>query len=107
MTLPSQAGKKRVRNVPGGGAGSISDVDGGAASGGEMSESGKAKKLKLNPPTAASQTGTPQGSRAASPTAIGSRGFTGSRASSPEGGVPMRGKFSFPHSYFLSLRRQL
>lgn len=86
------AGKKRVRNVPGGGAGSISDVDGGAASGGEMSESGKTKKLKLNPPTAASQTGTPQGSRAGSPTAIGNRGFTGSRASSPEGGVPMRGQ---------------
>lgn len=86
------AGKKRVRNIPGGGAGSASDVDGGAASGGEMSESGKTKKLKLNPPIASSQSGTPQGSRAGSPTVIGNRGFAGSRASSPEGGVPMRGQ---------------
>ena len=70
-----------------------------------MSESGKTKKLKLNPPTASSQTGTPQGSRAGSPTAIGSRGFTGSRASSPEGGVPMRGKFFLPLSCFLPRRR--
>lgn len=66
-----------------------------------MSESGKTKKLKLNPPTASSQTGTPQGSRAGSPTVIGSRGFMGSRASSPEGGVPMRGKF-FPPFLFPS-----
>lgn len=93
LTFFLQAGKKRVRNIPGGGAGSASDVDGGAASGGEMSESGKTKKLKLNPPIASSQSGTPQGSRAGSPTAIGNRGFAGSRASSPEGGVPMRGKF--------------
>jgi transcription initiation factor TFIIF subunit alpha len=49
-----------------------------------MSESGKIKKLKLNPPSAASRGGTPQGSRAGSPVA-GNRSFSGSRASSPEG----------------------
>ncbi|KAB8253854.1 hypothetical protein BDV32DRAFT_25912 [Aspergillus pseudonomiae] len=76
-------GKKRVRNAPLGGAGSGSDADGGAGSGGEMSESGKTKKLKLNPP-AVSQSGTPQGSRAGSPTPLTGKGFSGSRASSPE-----------------------
>ncbi|PKX91545.1 transcription factor IIF subunit TFG1 [Aspergillus novofumigatus IBT 16806] len=70
---PGQVGKKRIRNVAG-----------GAASGGEMSESGKIKKLKLNPPAATSQGGTPQGSRAGSPTPIGSKGLGASRASSPE-----------------------
>ncbi|RHZ45215.1 uncharacterized protein CDV56_102782 [Aspergillus thermomutatus] len=79
-----EAGKKRVRNIPLGGSGSGSDVDAGAGSGAEMSESGKSKKLKLNPPPGASRGGTPQGSRAASPVA-GSRSFSGSRASSPEG----------------------
>ncbi|KAH1284489.1 hypothetical protein KXX16_008220 [Aspergillus fumigatus] len=79
---PGQVGKKRIRNVAG--AGSVSDADGGAASGGEMSESGKIKKLKLNPPAATSQGGTPQGSRAGSPTPIGSKGLAASRASSPE-----------------------
>lgn len=58
-----------------------------------MSESGKPKKLKLNPPPASSQGGTPQGSRVGSPTPIGGRTITGSRASSPEGGAPIRGKF--------------
>ncbi|KAF7118994.1 hypothetical protein CNMCM5793_008634 [Aspergillus hiratsukae] len=83
-TAPSgQVGKKRIRNVAGG-AGSASDADGGAGSGGEMSESGKIKKLKLNPHAATSQGGTPQGSRAGSPTPIGSKGLTASRASSPE-----------------------
>lgn len=82
--LPMPFGKKRVRNVPPGGAGSCSDADGGAGSGGEMSESGKTKKLKLNPPSAASQSGTPQGSRAGSPTPLAGRSFSGSRASSPE-----------------------
>lgn len=95
VTETVQAGKKRVRNVPGGGAGSTSDADGGAGSGGEMSENGKPKKLKLNPPPASSRGGTPQGSRAGSPTPTGSRGITGSRASSPEGGAPMRGKFHY------------
>ncbi|GKZ26758.1 hypothetical protein AbraIFM66951_005633 [Aspergillus brasiliensis] len=76
--------KKRVRNVLAGGAGSASDVDGGAGSGGEMSESGKVKKLKLNPPSVASQSVTPQGSRAGSPAPLGSKSFSGSRASSPE-----------------------
>ncbi|KAJ0424517.1 hypothetical protein BJY00DRAFT_308947 [Aspergillus carlsbadensis] len=77
------AGKKRVRNIlPG--AGSTSDVDGAAGSGGEMSESGKSKKLKLNPPSVISQGDTPQGSRAASPTLILGKSFSGSRASSPE-----------------------
>lgn len=85
-----QTGKKRVRNIPPGGAGSGSDVEAGAGSGGEMSESGKTKKLKLNPPALVSQSGTPQGSRAASP-AAGNRSFSGSRASSPEGA--MKGKF--------------
>ncbi|GAB1212029.1 hypothetical protein ATERTT37_001156 [Aspergillus terreus] len=79
------AGKKRVRNLP---AGAGSDVDGGAGSGAEMSESGKAKKLKLNPP-GVSRSGTPQGSRAGSPTPLASRSFSGSRASSPES---MRGQ---------------
>ncbi|KAI9929793.1 hypothetical protein MW887_001269 [Aspergillus wentii] len=77
--------KKRARNVPVGGAGP-SDVDGGAGSGGEISENGKTKKLKLNPPAISSQSGTPQGSRAASPTPLGNKSFSGSRASSPEGG---------------------
>ncbi|OQD67134.1 hypothetical protein PENDEC_c044G01150 [Penicillium decumbens] len=84
----SQAGKKRVRNILGG-SGSGSDVDAGAGSGGEISESGKTKKLKLNPPSAASRGGTPQGSRAGSPVA-GSRSFSGSRASSPEGAARAR-----------------
>lgn len=53
-----------------------------------MSESGKTKKLKLNPPAASSRGGTPQGSRAASP-AVGNQSF-GSRASSPDG--PIRGE---------------
>lgn len=56
-----------------------------------MSESGKIKKLKLNPPAATSQGGTPQGSRAGSPTPIGSKGLAASRASSPES---LRGKIS-------------
>lgn len=77
-------GKKRVRNLQAGGAASGSDVDGGAGSGGEMSESGKTKKLKLNPPSVASRGGTPQGSRAGSPAPLASRSFSGSRASSPE-----------------------
>lgn len=55
-----------------------------------MSESGKAKKLKLNPP-GVSRSGTPQGSRAGSPTPLASRSFSGSRASSPES---MRGPFN-------------
>ena len=76
-----------------GGAGSTSDVDGGAGSAGEMSESGKTKKLKLNPPAISSQGGTPQGSRANSPAPLGSKGFTGSRASSPEGGASFKGKY--------------
>ncbi|KAL2215257.1 hypothetical protein M432DRAFT_144826 [Thermoascus aurantiacus ATCC 26904] len=82
-------GTKRVRNV---GAGSGSDVEGGAASGGEMSESGKSKKLKLNPPAASSQNGTPQGSRTGSPAPLASKGVTGSRASSPEGGTAVKGQ---------------
>lgn len=56
-----------------------------------MSDSGKTKKLKLNPPAATSRGATPQGSRAASPVA-GNRSFSGSRASSPEGAP--RGKSS-------------
>ncbi|EAW12102.1 transcription factor IIF subunit TFG1 [Aspergillus clavatus NRRL 1] len=79
-----QAGKKRVRNMSGGVAGSVSDADGGAGSGAEMSESGKIKKLKLNPPLGISQNGTPQGSRAGSPTPLGGKGLSGSRASSPD-----------------------
>ncbi|KAL2833662.1 hypothetical protein BDW59DRAFT_138028 [Aspergillus cavernicola] len=75
--------KKRVRNIiPG--AGSASDVDGAAGSGGEMSESGKSKKLKLNPPSVMSQGETPQGSRAGSPNLVVGKNFSGSRASSPE-----------------------
>ncbi|KAL4757229.1 transcription factor IIF subunit TFG1 [Aspergillus foveolatus] len=77
------ANKKRVRNtLPG--AGSASDVEGGAGSAGEMSETGKSKKLKLNPPPMTSQAITPHGSRAGSPTSVAGKNFTGSRASSPE-----------------------
>lgn len=83
-----------MRNLQTGGAGSGSDVDGGAGSGGEMSESGKTKKLKLNPPSVASQGGTPQGSRAGSPAPLASRSFSGSRASSPES---LRGRC--PYAY--------
>ncbi|KAJ5639874.1 Transcription Factor IIF Rap30/Rap74 interaction [Penicillium longicatenatum] len=49
-----QAGKKRVRNVPLGASGSGSDID-AVGSGAEMSESGKSKKLKLNPPSGGSR----------------------------------------------------
>lgn len=59
-----------------------------------MSESGKAKKLKLNPPGLSSPTGTPQGSRAGSPTPLSGRGFSGSRASSPDQGSS-RGMYFF------------
>ncbi|KAE8145048.1 hypothetical protein BDV25DRAFT_78504 [Aspergillus avenaceus] len=83
-TAVSSSMPKRVRNVTTGGAGSGSDADGGAGSGGEISENGKAKKLKLNPPTATSQVGTPQGSRAGSPMPLANMSFPGSRASSPE-----------------------
>jgi len=66
-----------------------------------MTESGKIKKLKLNPPTA-SRGGTPQGSRATSPMAGGR--VSGSRASSPEGpmkrqagaSTPISGNQTFP-----------
>ncbi|OJJ45533.1 hypothetical protein ASPZODRAFT_120017 [Penicilliopsis zonata CBS 506.65] len=88
-------GKKRMRNGPGGGAGSTSDLDGGAGSAGEMSETGKSKKLKLTS-TLPSQVGTPQGSRANSPAPPGVRGNTGSRASSPEGGMRVPGRVSTP-----------
>lgn len=88
MLINIQAGKKRIRNAPLGGSGSGSDVDIGAGSGGELSESGKTKKLRLNPPSATSRSGTPQGSRATSP--IGGAQFPGSRAASPDG---PRGKF--------------
>ncbi|KAL4780486.1 hypothetical protein BJX76DRAFT_337885 [Aspergillus varians] len=77
------ANKKRVRNTLAG-AGPASDVEGAAGSGGEMSEAGKSKKLKLNPPLMISQGETPQGSRAGSPTSVTGRNFSGSRASSPE-----------------------
>ncbi|CEJ61386.1 hypothetical protein PMG11_09921 [Penicillium brasilianum] len=79
----AHAGKKRIRNLPLGGSGSGSDVDIGAGSGGELSESGKTKKLRLNPPSATSRSGTPQGSRAASP--VAGNQFPGSRAASPDG----------------------
>lgn len=71
------------------GVGSASDVDGTVGSGGEMSESGKSKKLKLNPPSVTSQGETPQGSRAGSPNPVVGRSFSGSRPSSPES---LRGK---------------
>jgi hypothetical protein len=48
-----------------------------------LSESGKTKKLRLNPPSATSRSGTPQGSRAASP--VAGTQFPGSRAASPDG----------------------
>lgn len=80
------AGKKRARTMISI-AGSVSD-DGGAGSGGEISESGKVKKLKLN----TSQNDTPQGSRAGSPVPQGSRSFSGSRGSSPDGSTVMKGQ---------------
>lgn len=95
----SQAGSKRARNLPLG-SGSGSDVDTAAGSGAEMSESGKSKKLKLNHRNNASRSGTPSGSRAASPVA-GNRSFSGSRASSPDGG---RGKL-LPSLHFDTNRR--
>lgn len=95
MLINIQAGKKRIRNAPLGGSGSGSDVDIGAGSGAELSESGKTKKLKLNPPSATSRSGTPQGSRATSP--VGGPQFPGSRAASPDG---PRGKF-FPRIHIL------
>ncbi|KAJ5550726.1 hypothetical protein N7461_005424 [Penicillium sp. DV-2018c] len=49
MSPSAMQSKKRVRNIPGG-AGSGSDVETGVASGAEMAEGGKVKKLKLNPP---------------------------------------------------------
>ncbi|KAL4911875.1 hypothetical protein BDW62DRAFT_38841 [Aspergillus aurantiobrunneus] len=77
------ANKKRVRNaLPG--AGPAGDVDGVAGSGGEISETGKSKKLKLNPPSTTSQGEMPQRSRASSPTPVAGRNFPGSRASSPD-----------------------
>ncbi|KAL4880513.1 hypothetical protein BJY04DRAFT_191482 [Aspergillus karnatakaensis] len=83
VAMSIQTSKKRVRNtLPG--AGSASDVDGAAGSGGEMSETGKSKKLKLNPPSMISQGDTPQSSRAGSPASAAGKTFTGSRASSPE-----------------------
>jgi transcription initiation factor TFIIF subunit alpha len=65
-----KVGKKRIRHAVGGGVGSASDVDGGAGSGGDMSEGGKNKKLKLNPAVALSQNDTPQGSRPGSPAPV-------------------------------------
>jgi transcription initiation factor TFIIF subunit alpha len=59
-----------------------------------MTESGKIKKLKLNPPTG-SHSGTPQGSRAASPMA---GRLPGSRASSPEGPMKRQARVSTPVS---------
>ncbi|EKV08503.1 hypothetical protein PDIG_58470 [Penicillium digitatum PHI26] len=90
-------GKKRVRNITGG-AGSGSDVDTGVGSGAEMTEGGKIKKLKLNPPPSVSRGGTPQGSRAASPLPR----LPGSRANSPDGirghrvSTPISGIQTFP-----------
>ncbi|KAL4959184.1 transcription factor IIF subunit TFG1 [Aspergillus stella-maris] len=75
--------KKRVRNIVSG-AGSASDIDGAVGSGGDMSETGKAKKLKLNPPSIIPQVDTPHGSRAGSPTSVAGRNISGSRASSPD-----------------------
>lgn len=93
-----------------------------------MSESGKTKKLKLNPP-AVSQGGTPQGSRAGSPTPLAGRSFSGSRASSPESfrgksnssclgiffwlcsivliGPYVKGKLAFPLQYALEIKASL
>lgn len=86
----AQPGKKRVRGVrPGGGPGS--DIDTGAGSAADMSESGKPKKLKLNPPGVSSPSGTPQGSRAGSPTPFSATGPSVSRASSPEQGLSTGG----------------
>ncbi|OJJ08969.1 hypothetical protein ASPVEDRAFT_156535 [Aspergillus versicolor CBS 583.65] len=81
VTSSVPTNKKRVRGTfPG--AGSASDIDVG--SGGEVSESGKSKKLKPNPPSVVSQGETPQRSRAGSPTSVTGRNLSGSRASSPE-----------------------
>ncbi|OKL63338.1 hypothetical protein UA08_02117 [Talaromyces atroroseus] len=69
------ASKKRNRV---GGPGSGSDIEGGAASGADLSDTGKAKKLKLN----LSRAGTPLGSRSGSPAPL--------RAGTPEGGSSLK-----------------
>ncbi|EED14196.1 transcription initiation factor IIF subunit alpha, putative [Talaromyces stipitatus ATCC 10500] len=73
----SQTNKKRNRV---GGPGSGSDIEGGAISGADLSDAGKAKKLKLN----LSRAGTPLGSRSGSPAAP-------LRAGTPEGGSNLKG----------------
>ncbi|KAL4801746.1 hypothetical protein BDV18DRAFT_69462 [Aspergillus unguis] len=92
MASSVPANKKRVRNTISG-VGSASDVDGAAASAGEMSENGKSKKLKLNPPSMTPPGATPQRSRAGSPNSVTGRNFSGSRASSPDS---MRGHIRVP-----------
>ncbi|KAF5016031.1 hypothetical protein F66182_12417, partial [Fusarium sp. NRRL 66182] len=80
-SVPSPSGlaaaKKRNRI---GGPGSGSDIEGGALSGADLSDAGKAKKLKLN----LSRAGTPLGSRSGSPAAP-------LRAGTPEGGSTLKG----------------
>ncbi|KAL5335665.1 hypothetical protein BJX70DRAFT_309694 [Aspergillus crustosus] len=88
VTSSIPASKKRVRNTFG--AGFTSDVDGAAGSGGEISETGKSKKLKPNPPSVLSQGDTPQSSRPGSPVLVAGKNSSESRASSPESRGPHR-----------------
>ncbi|KAF7713546.1 Uncharacterized protein PECH_000564 [Penicillium ucsense] len=78
-----QTGKKRIRDAPHNGSGSGSEVDVDPRSGNELGQSAKIKKIRLNLPSAASRSGTPQGSRATSP--VAGHPFPGSRAASPDG----------------------
>ncbi|KAH8689796.1 hypothetical protein BGW36DRAFT_350692 [Talaromyces proteolyticus] len=74
------ATKKRSRI---GGPGSGSDIEAGAGSGGDMSDTSKAKKLKINLPIGSSRGGTPHGSRSGSPAPL--------RAGTPEGVAGVKG----------------
>lgn len=80
-----QQGVKKRNRI--GGPGSGSDIEGSALSGADLSDAGKAKKLKLN----LSRAGTPLGSRSGSPAAP-------LRAGTPEGGSTLKGSPNHPYS---------
>ncbi|KAI9845382.1 MAG: hypothetical protein M1838_001737 [Thelocarpon superellum] len=88
--ISAAAPKPNLRRPAVGGAGSGSD---GEATGGEMSEGGRHKKIKLRLNSKGSPlSGSPPGSRAGSPNPVGGRqgsnAGAGSRAGSPTGGSP-------------------
>ena len=63
FTVLTEQGLKKRHRLEGSG----SDIEGGAASGGDMSDSGRPKKVKVNTSVAPSHGGTPHGSRPGSP----------------------------------------